>query len=41
MVIALVDENNSFLQIFDKKYGIFIYYKQRKEKIIGLCGENN
>ena len=40
-VIALSDENYSLLQIFDKKYGIFIYYKQRKEKIIGICGENN
>ena len=41
MVIAHSDDNSSLLQIFDKKYGIFIYYKQRKEKIIGICGENN
>ena len=41
IVIALGDENSSMLQIYDKRFGIFIYYKQKKEKIIGLCGEDN
>ena len=41
IVIAMIDSDFSWLQIYDKKFGIFIYYKQRKEKIIGLCGEDN
>ena len=37
----MVDAEFSMLQVYDKKFGIFIYYKQRNEKIIGLCGEDN
>ena len=32
IVIALGDENSSMLQIYDKRFGIFIYYKQKKKK---------
>ena len=41
IICAMIDDNFSTLQIYDKKYGIFIYYKQKKEKIIGLCSEDN
>ena len=41
IVIAIGDDNSSMLQIYDKRFSIFIYYKQKKEKIIGLCGEND
>lgn len=34
-------ENNSSLQIYDKKNSFFIYYKELKKKIIGLCCDNN
>ena len=41
LVISLIDDNSSLIEIFDKKYGIFIYYKQKKEKIIGITTEYN
>ena len=41
LVIALIDDNSSLIEIFDKKYGIFIYYKHKKEKIIGITTEYN
>ena len=41
ITIVIIDENSSMIQIYDKKLGIFIYYKQKKEKIIGLCSEDN
>ena len=41
IAIAIGDENSSFVQIYDKKFGIFIYYKQKKEKIIGMCVEGD
>ena len=41
ITIVMVDENSSIIQIYDKKFGIFIYYKQKNDKIIGLCNEDN
>ena len=41
IAIAMGDDNSSFLQVYDKKFGIFVYFKQKKEKIIGLCCEDN
>ena len=41
IAIAMGDENYSLFQIFDKKHGIFIYFKEKKEKLIGVCGEDN
>ena len=41
IAIAIGDESNSLFHIFDKKHGIFAYYKEKKEKIIGVTAEDN
>ena len=42
IVFVVVGDNYSSLQIYDKKNSLFIYYKEVKKKIIGLCcGYNN
>ena len=41
IVFVVVGENISSLQIYDKKNALFIYYKEVKKKIIGLCCDYN
>lgn len=41
ILFAVSSENNSSLQVYNKKVSIFAYYKNSKKKIIGLCYDNN
>ena len=41
ILFVISGEQFSSLQIYDKKNAIFIYYKNTRKKIIGLCWENN
>ena len=41
ILFVISGEKFSSLQIYDKKNSIFIYYKNTRKKIIGLCSENN
>ena len=41
ILFVVSGDNFSSLQIYDKRNSIFIYYKNARKKIIGLCTENN
>ena len=41
LLFAISGESFSSLQVYDKKNSLFIYYKNIRKKIIGLCCDNN
>ena len=41
LLFAVSGENYSTLQVYDKRNSFFIYYKNSRKKIIGLCYDNN
>ena len=41
ILFAVSGECFSSLQVYDKLNSIFIYYKNVRKKIFGLCGDNN
>ena len=41
LLFAVSGENYSTLQVYDKRNSFFIYYKNSRKKIIGLCCDSN